>query len=261
MRDPRRKDDIEFLRYYLKDDIRQEIYFEFTDQNLGIPMPPVEKYIPEAADIIYLPKVESLDLGYHKSVREAIEQRISRRYFSTKAITPDELSYLLWTTAGIRHRSASGRLLRNVPSAGNRHSIETYLAIFNVSDIEAGLYRYLPSEHALLKLDSPDDLALAVDNASLNQGFLSRSAVTFFWSTIPYRTEWRYAQASIKVIAMEAGHIAQNLYLAAESIGCACSVNAAYDQKKSDALFKLDGDDEFIVYMAALGRPHQAKMK
>lgn len=261
MRDPRQKDDIEFLRYYLKDDIRQEIYFEFTDQNVGIPMPPAQKYVPEGTDLISLPKVDSFDLGYQKSVREAIEQRVSRRYFSNKALTREELSYLLWTTAGIRHRSASGRILRNTPSAGNRHSIECYLSIFNVEGIEAGLYRYVPSEHALLRLDGPEQLEVAVDDASLNQGFLSRSAVSFFWSTIPYRTEWRYAQASIKVIAMEAGHIAQNLYLAAESIGCACSVNAAYDQRKCDALFQLDGDDEFIIYMAALGKAHQSKQR
>lgn len=261
MRDPRHKDDIEFLRYYLKDDIRQEIYFEFTDQNVGIPMPPAQKYVPEDATLIPLPKAADLTLGYDLSVREAIEQRVSRRYFATKALSIEELSYLLWTTAGIRHRTASGRILRNVPSAGNRHSIETYLAVFNVAGIEPGLYRYVPSEHALLALENPEDIAKAVDDASLNQGFLSSSAVTFFWSSIPYRTEWRYAQASIKVIAMEVGHIAQNLYLTAESIACGCSVNAAYDQRKCDALFKLDGEDEFIIYMAALGKAHQSKQK
>ena len=50
-------------------------------------------------------------------------------------------------TAGIR-KKLGGVILRNVPSAGNRHAIETYLFITNVEGIEPGIYRYLPIEHA-----------------------------------------------------------------------------------------------------------------
>lgn len=254
MRDPRNKDDIRFLRYYLKDYIRQEIYFEFTDQNLGIPMPPVQKYVPEHASIIELPSVDSSNLGQDLSVRDAIQNRMSRRAFSNKSLTQEELSYLLWSVAGVRLSTASGRIMRTVPSAGNRHSIETYLAILNVDGIEEGLYRYLPIEHALLKLESPEDLSDSIDRASLGQGFPGKAPVTFFWSTIPYRTEWRYAQASWKVIALDAGHIGQNLYLAAESIQAGCCVMAAFDQARADELLGLDGEDEFVIYSASVGK-------
>lgn len=43
--------------------------------------------------------------------------------------------------------------------------------------------------------------------------------MTFIWTAIPYRMEWRYGLDSHKVIAMDAGHVGQNLYLACEAIG------------------------------------------
>ncbi len=254
MRDPRDKDDIKFLRYYAKDQIRMETYFEFTDQALGVPMPPIEKAIDDPASVIPLRAVQETELGGNLSVRDAIGRRMSRRSFAKESLGFDELSYLLWATAGVRHVSPNGRVLRNVPSAGNRHSLETYLAILNVEGITPGLYRYLPLEHGLLPLPSPENPLEALEEATLEQGFPGRSAVTFLWTSLPYRTEWRYAQASWRVILIDAGHVAQNLYLAAESIGCGCCVMAAYDQEKADAFLGVDGEDEFLVYAAAVGR-------
>jgi SagB-type dehydrogenase family enzyme len=53
---------------------------------------------------------------------------------------------------------------------------------------------------------------------------------------------------------LDAGHICQNLYLAAGSIGCGTCAIAGYDQDKIDALLKLDGDHEFVVYLAPVGK-------
>lgn len=254
MRDPRNKDDIKFLRYYVKDQIRMETYFEFTDQALGVPMPPIQKPVEDKSRLIALPATDSPALGDSLSVRDAIARRMSRRAYAKAALTLGELSYLLWATAGVRNVSSNNRVLRTVPSAGNRHSIETYLAILNVEGLDAGLYRYLPLEHSLVAIPAADKLAETLEDATLDQGFPGRSAVTFLWTSIPYRTEWRYAQASWRVILIDAGHIAQNLYLAAESIDCACCVMAAYDQEKADAMLGVDGEDEFVVYAAAIGK-------
>lgn len=268
MRDPRDKEDVKFIRYYLKDNIRQEILFEYTDQRLGQEEPPIQKPVPAGAEIIPLPEADDLNLGNDLTVREAICRRMSRRSFAKQAVTLRELSYLLWATGGIRHTTKSGRVLRNVPSAGNRHSTECYIAAVNIEDLDAGMYRYLPREHALVKLvgadapaiedtsasGQPQAFAELIDEACLVQGFPAKAAVTFFWTTIPYRTEWRYAQASTKVIAMDAGHIMQNLYLAAESIQCGCCAMAAFDQGKANKLVQVDGDDEFVIYAASLGK-------
>jgi nitroreductase len=53
---------------------------------------------------------------------------------------------------------------------------------------------------------------------------------------------------------MDIGHACQNLYLAAESIGCGTCALGAYDQRRMDAALGVDGEDEFTIYMAPIGR-------
>ena len=66
--------------------------------------------------------------------------------------------------------------------------------------------------------------------------------------------EWRYGEACYKVIALDAGHICQNLYLACEAIEAGTCAIAAYDQEKADALVGADGEEEFVIYMAPIGK-------
>jgi SagB-type dehydrogenase family enzyme len=68
------------------------------------------------------------------------------------------------------------------------------------------------------------------------------------------RTEWRYAEASCKVIALYVGHLCQNLYLACEAIGAGTCVIAAYNQQLCDELVGVDGSEEFGVYLAPVGK-------
>ncbi len=66
--------------------------------------------------------------------------------------------------------------------------------------------------------------------------------------------EWRYGVNSERVILMDVGHVCQNLYLACESIGCGTCGVAAYEQKDLDKFLGLDGRDEFVIYLAPVGR-------
>lgn len=74
-----------------------------------------------------------------------------------------------------------------------------------------------------------------------------------------YRMEWRYGDASYKVIALDAGHVCQNLYLACEAVSAGACAIAAYDQKLADRLVGVDGEEEFVLYMAAVGKVKQAR--
>ena len=76
----------------------------------------------------------------------------------------------------------------------------------------------------------------------------------FIWTTIPNRMEWRYSVVSHKIIALDAGHVCQNLYLACESIGCGTCAIGAYDQEKMDKFLGVDGEEEFAIYAAPVGR-------
>lgn len=237
-------------REFLKDNVRLRMDFSKTDQNKGISPPSLQKSVPENALILDLPKdyIPKFDLS------KAIAQRRSRRSFNKECLSLEELSFLLWSTQGIRKVLDYGHAFRNVPSAGCRHAFETYLAVFNVKDIEKGIYRYLPLTHQLLFIGEKDNLELKISRAAFGQEFVGNSAVTFIWTTIPYRMEWRYGEASYKVIALDAGHICQNLYLGCEAIGCGTCAIAAYNQELMDNLLEVDGEEEFTVYVAPVGK-------
>ena len=127
------------------------------------------------------------------------------------------------------------------------------MLVNRVAGLEPGLYRYLPVENRLCFLKADPGLAAEIHVASGDQYVLD-SAATFVWTVIPYRTEWRYLHHSHRVILIDVGHACQNLYLAAESIGCGTCAIAAYDQQRMDAALGVDGEEEFAVYMAPVGR-------
>ncbi len=91
--------------------------------------------------------------------------------------------------------------------------------------------------------------------ATCEQESVGRAAVVFIWSCVSYRGEWRYHTAAHKVMRIHAGHVCQNLYLGCEATGCGTCAVAAYDQAAMDKLLQLDGEDEFLVYMAPVGKP------
>ena len=146
------------------------------------------------------------------------------------------------------------RLHKTVPSAGARHSFETYLVINRVHDVKPGLYRYLSLDHKLLFISSEEDLDEKIAFACRNQRFLKDAAVVFIWTTITYRMEWRYHIISNKLIAIDAGHMCQNLYLASESISAGTCSIGAYDQDNVDAILGVDGVEELTIYVAPVGK-------
>jgi SagB-type dehydrogenase family enzyme len=247
---------IERLRYFLKDNIRQEVDFSATEQALGLPPPPIEKPWDPRAKRLDLPRPDRWPNVGQIHLDEAIRNRVSHRRFGQAPLQIDELAFLLWATQGIRKQLDAGTALRTVPSAGARHALETYLCVLNVQDVEPGVYRYLPLEHRLLHVAAVPDLTTRLTAATLGQSFSGRSAVTFVWTTVPHRMEWRYGSASHKVIALDAGHVCQNLYLACEAIGAGTCAIAAYNQEAMDQLVGVDGQEEFTVYVAPVGKKH-----
>lgn len=241
-------------RLFLKDSIRKVIDFSQTDQNRGIAPPPIEKPYPKDAKRIDLPQYDQLKKVSGIDLKTAINNRKSRRSYGHQPLSMEELSFLLWATQGIKQKLDDGHALRTVPSAGCRHALETYLCILNVQGLDQGIYRYLPLEHQLLFEFTEENLSKRMSQAVFGQSYPELAAATFIWTTIPYRMEWRYGIAAHKVIAIDVGHVCQNLYLACEAIGAGTCAMAAYDQEVIDELLRIDGQDEFTIYLASVGK-------
>ena len=223
-----------------------------TDQKKGVPAPPLEKSFPLDAQRIDLVAPQDFSIN-PISLLDAIRRRKSQRVYSAASLSLAELSFLLWATQGVKEIVLGGQATRRtVPSGGARHPFETYLGIQRVEGLQPGLYRYLPVEHKLILASEPPDLPAQMNQALRNQG--RDCAVAFVWTAIPYRTEWRYAAMSAKLIVLDAGHVCQNLYLACEAIGAGTCAIDAYNQIEMDALLGVDGKDELSVYCATVGK-------
>jgi SagB-type dehydrogenase family enzyme len=247
--------DIRRNRDFLKDTVRLQIDFSATAQNRGVPPPPVEKAPVPGSERVALVARAGLAPGQGVSLRQAVDRRCSRRRFTREVLSVDELSFLLWATQGVRRTVGNGlHTLRTVPSAGARHALETYVAALRVDGLAAALYHYLPVEHELERVASDPRLGERLDAACLGQGFIGQAAAVFVWTAIPQRMEWRYGLAAHRVILLDAGHVCQNLYLACEDIGAGTCAVAAYHQQALDALLRVDGEEEFAIYLAPVGK-------
>jgi SagB-type dehydrogenase family enzyme len=188
---------------------------------------------------------------YASSLLSLLKTRQSRRNFDDSSISLDVLSFLLWACEGVRENRGKFSF-RTTPSGGARHPLDVYVFAKRIEGLRVGFYRYLPLEHSLV-LEREGDDSEQLDKALLGQVW--NSACIIMWAAVPYRSEWRYGKAADKLVALDAGHSCQNLYLACESLGLGTCAIGAYDQQKLDEYMGLDGEDMFAMYAAPIGKP------
>lgn len=184
---------------------------------------------------------------------EVIRRRRSRRNFQDKPLPKENLSQILWATQGITAQ-AMGHELRAAPSAGALYPVETYCIVHHVQNIEAGIYHYAVREHQLEQMEKGDfrqEIALS----ALNQKMAFSANVVFVWTGIFQRSKWKYQQRAYRYVYLDAGHIGQNLALAATGLGLgSCQMAALYDPEVN-SLLGVDGVEESVLYLSAVGFP------
>ncbi|MCE8428954.1 MAG: SagB/ThcOx family dehydrogenase [Candidatus Methanoperedens sp.] len=227
-------------------------YLDRPDQSRNLPQPPLEMKYDASRPVKDLPGPENIKMRSF-DLRQAIEGRRSIRMYSEEPLTIEELSYLLWITQGVV-QVTQGATFRNVPSAGARHALETYLLINNVRDVPEGIYRFLAIENKLVEINMDPDIADRVMQSCLGQDFIRKSAVTFIWVADAYRMKWRYGERGYRYLHLDAGHACQNLYLSAGSLDCGVCAVAAFSDDQLNDLLELDGVNQFVIYIATVGK-------
>ncbi len=209
------------------------------------PAHPYKEYA--GADKIKLPTTWEMD----KSLHDTLQYRRSHRRYGDAALSMEDLAMLLWAGQGISGRAGSF-FFRTAPSAGALYPVETYLSIQHVESLSPGLYHFQPLEFCL-ELMSEGFVGKSVAEAALGQNFMAKAGVVFIWSAILRRNFSKYGHRGLRYIMMDAGHICQNLLLAAEGLQLgACPVAAFYDDALNK-LLALDGEEESVIYLAAVG--------
>jgi SagB-type dehydrogenase family enzyme len=211
--------------------------------------PNVYKEYPQA-EKIELPAFEPARV---MSLDKTLKQRKSIRNFQNRPTSKGQLAYLLWASTGIQ-RVEDGYEFRTAPSAGALYPIETYVVVNNVKSLEPGVYHYSIRAHQLEQLVQRN-LRQQIAAVALGQGMCATAAAVFIFSAVFERCKWKYGQRAYRYIYLDAGHIAENLALAAVSLNLGtCEIGALYDDHVN-AIIGVDGTEESTICMATVGVP------
>lgn len=224
-----------------------------TKYEQKLPPPPIEIPCVQGTKIIPLPEPD-LFPDQQVNFLELVELRATVRAYSEEPLTMKELSYMLWCTQGVKMGLSGNGTMRTVPSAGARHAFETYLYIQHVESLKPGIYRFLALKHVLIPIDVAEDVQERILKGFKAVNMVKASAVTFIWVAELERMTYMFGERAYRYLFIDAGHVCQNLYLAAYTIRTGtCAVGAFYDNVLNKVL-GLDGEKSFVVYAATVGK-------
>ena len=223
-----------------------------TDQQLRKPQPPLTK-APMTENVMDLPR-DFADLPIEGDFLKIVNARASHRVYTGERMTLLQLSYLLWCTQGVKAiRGKAYATLRTVPGGGARHPFECYMAVQRVDGLTDGLYHYLPMKHQIERLGGAEGFEEFIAESVSGQKWAARANVVFYYSCVFYRAEWRYGIFAHGPVLMDAGHVTENLYLAATSIGLGGCAIAAVEPEIANRRIGLDGVEESVFYAMPVG--------
>ena len=205
------------------------------------------KSYPDAPQIALPPPTTAGGAG----LWETLAARRSVRRFAGTPLALPALSQLLWAAQGIT-ATRQGFGFRAAPSAGALYPVETYLVVNDVQSLSPGVYHYAVQGHGLEQLRA-GDFRRQVASAALDQGMAAQANVVWLWTAVFERSKWKYRQRAYRYLYLDAGHIAENVALAAVALGLgSCQIAALYDDE-CNALLGVDGEEESTIYMTVVG--------
>jgi SagB-type dehydrogenase family enzyme len=181
------------------------------------------------------------------SVERAIKQRRTIRSFSPETLNLNQFSQLLWSAQGITENSG---FKRAAPSAGALYPMDVYAVVgrSSVEQIEAGVYRYEPNGHKL-SLVKEKDVRESVAKASLSQMWMAPAPLNIVITAEYSRITAKYKERGIRYAMIEAGHIAQNLFLQAEALGLKAAIVGAFHDNELIEILKIPRTHEPLLIM------------
>ena len=197
-------------------------------------------------------KIALGDTNVASDLFEVIRKRSSKRDFSGKPFSKDQLSILLKYACGIVSEVGGGHH-RAQPSGGGRYPIEVYPVVFAGSEeIPAGLYHYGVKRHELdvlwQRAFTKDDIA-----AFFTYPWAQDATLGIFLTAVFNRNQMKYGERGYRQILIEAGEIVQNIYLVSTALGLKCCAIDGVREPDIEKLLDVDGITESVVTSLVLG--------
>lgn len=202
---------------------------------------------------IYNYSLPEFDNGIFKTIKR---RRTIRHFDIEKSISQVELTNCLYAGLGIlkfKNIPPMGEMpFKMTPSGGARNPFDAFIQCRNITGLPTGLYHYSAVEHSLglVRMDSPHSPASIL----AEQLWIDDAAVVIFLVANFDRTMWKYSHpVGYKSIMIEAGHIAQNIILAANELGFYGSPTAAVISSKFEEMMGEKNINKSCIYAVALG--------
>lgn len=245
----------------LKKENLVEIFHENTkithfDDNLVSQNTPIEWTEINYKSYPRFPKTKiSIDLKNLSEMERTLVKRRSVRDFKAQKISLDNLSRILYFSAGITRKNNDWNAsVRAYPSGGARYPLELYLVIFNVKNLVKGIYHFNVKQNTLELIKGGSFLNEMISIFG-NTKWLEKSGFIILISAVFDRTLMKYGNRGYRLALLEAGHLAQNLYLVSTWLKLGCCALGGFLDDKLGSLLGLDKTKESAIYALAIGKP------
>ncbi|WP_225765355.1 putative peptide maturation dehydrogenase [Stenotrophomonas sp. Marseille-Q4652] len=224
-------------------------------QVLGEPPAEARRLVTADDELIRLPEVP------HSDFDALMHRRVTCRNFDASRPVPlpvfaKVIERALAAQAKVEVTGDLVFLKKNVPSGGGLHPMEAYLVVQNVEGLAPGLYHYRADVHALEALPAPEGgLPEFVMEAVAQQHWFGDAHVLVALAPRFDRTFWKYRHHAkgYRVVALEAGHVSQTLYLAATDLGLGAFITGAINEKHLERALGLDPVTQGVVAICGFG--------
>lgn len=187
---------------------------------------------------------------------DIMQKRRSARALEYTDMTLEQLSALLYYSYGVTLDNEGTEFphpFRIIPSAGGLFPLEVYFHTTAIEGLPSGLYHYSSATHSIQLLRESNETNTIAE--FLVQPEVAESAsVMFFITAVFDRSVFKYGDRGYRFVMIEAGHLAQNMNLAATSMGLSSLNMGGFFDREADEFLGLDGVERSSIYMVAVGK-------
>ncbi len=178
------------------------------------------------------------------SIEETLLKRRSIRSYKSETLAIAEISQLLWSAQGVTNRKG----FRTAPSAGALYPLEVYIAAGNVTDLDAGIYKYYPHRHEIVNTVKGDKRS-ELCRAGLGQSSIKNAPAVMVFCAVFERVTGRYGKRGIQYVHMEVGHAIQNVCLQAISLGLGSVIIGAFNDYDVKEVMNFEVDEHPLLIL------------
>ncbi|MFG1815208.1 SagB/ThcOx family dehydrogenase [Kribbella sp. NPDC049174] len=190
-----------------------------------------------------------------------VRDRVSCRAFQDRPISLPEFATLLrigYGTTGVTDDGPLYVVDRAVPSGGGLYPLELSVVVRSVDGLPAGIYHYVPLADGLERVSDGAVPGSLVTHLFLGQPWAAEAAVVLVLSAVCARSLLKYGDRGYRYLLLEAGHVAQNLVLAATGLDLGAVNLGGFLDNELSGLLHLDLESEIVLYGTAVGSPSSA---